>query len=144
MALGSEAAEALLAAATAEKSGEDYYLTRATSFLSQPAPLQWIIKGWLPANCTAMVFGESGVGKTFVSLDLACCVATGTQWHDKKTASGTVVYLAGEGNYGIRQRVASWARAHDITNLDNLLISNKSIDMDSPARPLRSSRPSGR
>lgn len=132
MALGSEAADALLAAATAEKSGEDYYLTRATSFLSQPAPLQWIIKGWLPANCTAMVFGESGVGKTFVSLDMACSIATGTQWHDKKTASGTVVYLAGEGNYGIRQRVASWARAHDTTNLDNLLISNKSIDMDSP------------
>jgi hypothetical protein len=132
MALGSEAAEALLAAATTEKSGEDYYLTRATSFLSQPAPLQWIIKGWLPSNSTTMIFGESGVGKTFVSLSMACAIATGQQWNHNRTASGTVVYLAGEGNYGIRQRVASWARTNDVDNLDNLLISNKSVDMDSP------------
>lgn len=129
MALGSEAAEALLAA---EQAGDDYYLTRATSFLTQPAPLQWIIKGWLPSNSTAMLFGESGVGKTFVSLSMACSIATGQQWNNQKTASGTVVYLAGEGNYGIRQRVASWATANNITNLDSLLISNKSIDMDSP------------
>lgn len=130
MALGSQAAEALLAAA--DEPSEDYYLTRATSFLSQPAPLQWIIKGWLPASSTTMVFGESGVGKTFVSLDISCSIATGLSWNNRKTTSGTVVYLAGEGNYGIRQRVASWALANNVDNLDNLLISNKAIDMDSP------------
>jgi hypothetical protein len=130
MALGSQAAEALLAAA--DEPSEDYYLTRATSFLSQPAPLQWIIKGWLPASSTTMVFGESGVGKTFVSLDISCSIATGLSWNNRKTTSGTVVYLAGEGNYGIRQRVASWALSNGVDNLDNLLISNKAIDMDSP------------
>lgn len=131
VALGSAAAENLLAVAAAETSDE-YYLTRATSFLSQPAPLQWIIKGWLPASSTTMVFGESGVGKTFVSLSMACSIAAGRQWNNTKTASGTVVYLAGEGNYGIRQRVASWAISNNIDNLDNLLISNKAIDMDGP------------
>ena len=39
--------------------------------------------------------------------------------------------MAGEGNYGLRQRVAAWCKAHGINQLDNLLISNKAIDMDS-------------
>ena len=40
--------------------------------------------------------------------------------------------MAGEGNYGLRQRIASWCKTHNITNLDNLLVSNTAIDIDSP------------
>lgn len=129
--LGHEAAEAILAAAQAES--QEYYFTRATSYLSQPAPLQWIIKGWMPDSAVCMVYGESGAGKTFVTLDMACSIAAGHQWHGHKTKSGVVVYMAGEGNYGIRQRVTAWCKARGVQSLDNLLISNKAIDVDSPA-----------
>lgn len=109
----------------------DYFLTRATSFLAQPAPLEWAVKRWVPASGTTMVFGESGAGKTFVTLDLACSIAAGRDWMGNRTKRGVVVYLAGEGNYGIRQRVAAWCRHHGVEELDNLLISNKGIDLDS-------------
>lgn len=132
-AIGSEAAEALLAGI---REGElEYFLTRATSYLSQPAPLKWIVKGWIPEGSLTMVYGESGVGKTFVTMDMACCIATGRDWQGLKTAAGVVAYLAGEGNYGLRQRVASWAAHHGVTTLDNLLISNKALDIDSPRAP---------
>ena len=127
-AIGSEAAEALLS----EPPTSDYFLTRATSFLGQPSPVPWIVKGWLPAYATTMMYGESGVGKTFVALDMACCIASGIDWHGIRTKPGIVVYLAGEGNYGMRQRVASWCKAKGVQSLDNLLISNKALDMDSP------------
>lgn len=130
VALGSAAADNLLA--FANEPSDDYYLTRATSFLEQPSPIQWLIKSWIPASTTAMIYGESGVGKTFVSLSMACCIASGLQWHNKRTANGIVVYLAGEGNFGLRQRIASWAKENNVSNLDKLLISNKAIDMDSP------------
>jgi hypothetical protein len=129
--LGYEAAEAILNAAQADT--QEYYFTRATSYLSQPAPLKWIIKGWMPDSGVSMVYGESGVGKTFITLDMACHIAAGMQWHGHKTKAGVVVYMAGEGNYGIRQRVTAWCKAHGVTSLDNLLISNKAIDIDSPA-----------
>lgn len=129
--LGYEAAEAILDAAKADSQG--YYFTRATSYLTQPAPLKWIIKGWMPDSAVSMVYGESGVGKTFITLDMACHIASGKQWHGHKTKSGVVVYMAGEGNYGIRQRVTAWCKAHGVHELDNLLISNKAIDVDSPA-----------
>lgn len=129
--IGFEAAEAILDATKAET--QEYYFTRATSYLSQPAPLRWVIKGWMPDGGVTMVYGESGVGKTFITLDMACHIAADLQWHGKKTRAGLVVYMAGEGNYGIRQRVAAWCKAHNVNALDNLLISNKAIDIDSPA-----------
>jgi hypothetical protein len=129
--LGTDAAESILASIRAET--QEYYFTRATSYLGQPAPLRWIIKGWLPEGGVTMVYGESGSGKTFITLDIACHIAAGLAWNGYKTKSGLVVYLAGEGNYGIRQRIAAWCKAHSIQNLDNLLISNKAIDIDSPA-----------
>jgi hypothetical protein len=129
--LGYEAAEAILAATQAET--QEYYFTRATSYLSQPAPLKWVIKNWMPDSAVCMVYGESGVGKTFITLDMACHIAAGLQWHGHKTKSGVVVYMAGEGNYGIRQRVTAWCKAHGVQSLDSLLISNKAIDVDSPA-----------
>lgn len=129
--IGSESAEAILAAAQAET--QEYYFTRASSYLGQPAPLQWIIKGWVPDSGVTMVYGESGAGKTFVTLDMACHIAAGMQWHGHRTKAGVVVYMAGEGNYGLRQRVTAWCKAHSVQSLDNLLISNKAIDADSPA-----------
>lgn len=129
--IGSEAAETILAAAQAET--QEYYFTRASSYLGQPAPLKWIIKGWMPDSGVSMVYGESGAGKTFITLDMACHIAAGLQWHGHKTKAGVVVYMAGEGNYGLRQRVTAWCKAHNIQTLDNLLISNKAIDADSPA-----------
>lgn len=136
-ALGGEAAESLLAGISAETEQTDYFLTRATSFLTQPSPLPWVVKGWIPAMATVMLYGESGVGKSFIALDIACSIASGIPWQGIKTKQGVVVYLAGEGNYGIRQRVASWCMANNVNNLDNLLISNKPIDLDSPGAALK-------
>lgn len=128
--IGYESADAILAAAQAET--QDYFFTRASSYLGQPAPLKWIVKNWVPDLGVTMIYGESGGGKTFLALDIACHIAAGLDWHGHRTKKGISVYMAGEGNYGIRQRVASWCKAHNIDQLDNLLISNKAIDMDSP------------
>ena len=126
-ALGYEAAEMLL---ESERIDGDYFFTTASSFLSQPAPMEWVIKGWLPTHSISMIYGESGVGKSFIALDMACSIAAGINWQGIKTKPGAVVYLAGEGNYGIRQRIASWCKKNNVDQLDNLLISNKPIDLD--------------
>jgi hypothetical protein len=111
-------------------STRDFYLTRATAFLEQPAPLSWAIKNWIPSSGLAMVYGESGAGKTFITLDMACCIATGKPWQGNKVKQGGVVYLCGEGNYGIKKRIAAWAKHHGVTNLDNLIVSNRAFDLN--------------
>ena len=131
VALGAEAAESLLENSSPQAS--DYFLTRGSSFIDEPSPTKWIIKEWLAAHCVAMIFGPSGAGKSFIALDMACSIAAGIPWQGIKTKPGVVVYLAGEGNYGIRKRIASWAIEHDTKQLDNLLVSNKPVDLDAPS-----------
>lgn len=129
-AIGNSAADRLLEGLAS--SSAEYFFTRGTSFLAQPSPLPWLIKGWLPQYGMAMVFGESGVGKTFIALDMACSVACGLPWCGRQVKQAPVAYLCGEGNFGMRSRVASWCRARGVDSLDGLLISNKPISLDEP------------
>ena len=40
---------------------------------------EWLIKGWLPANCVSMFTGEGGVGKSFATLQIACALISGVK-----------------------------------------------------------------
>jgi len=61
-----------------------------------------------------MIFGAPGVGKSFVAIDLAACIATGNDWHGKSVSKGAVVYIAGEGNRGTTRRFRAWEVRHEI------------------------------
>lgn len=127
-ALGGQVVDALIGDSLAPPSG--YYLTPAVDYLAQPAPIRWLVKGWIPERSVVMLYGESGAGKTFVALDIAASLATGAAWMGCATRQGAVVYLAGEGNYGLRQRVASWAKERGQRELGRLFVSNRGIDID--------------
>ena len=69
-------------------------------------PINWLIKGFLEMDSLSLMFGEPGCGKSFSAIDLACCVATGKDWHGKPVKqSGPVFYIAGEGFIDMRQRI---------------------------------------
>jgi len=127
-AIGDAAAEAL----SIKPPPSDYHLEQASGWLSQPALPSWLIKGWLPDSGLAMLFGPSGAGKTFAALSMAASIASGKAWHGHKVAQGAVIYLAGEGHYGLRMRVAAWAQANGPEGLEHLYISNRGIDLDAP------------
>lgn len=136
MSLGVIGAENILNQLAAGRTG--FFLSRSSSFFKQPAPIPWTIKKWLPAGSTGMLFGESGVGKSFVAVDIACSIVTGRQWQGFKTQQGNVVYLAGEGNYGLRQRVVAWAKLneHDCEeDFDRLLVSSEPLTLDDLGAP---------
>jgi len=65
-----------------------------------------IIKKILPREGTGILGGQSRAGKSFVAIDLAVAVASGQQFfgRDVRTLVG-VAYLAGEGGYGIQDRI---------------------------------------
>jgi len=127
-AIGDAAAEAL----SIKPPPSDYHLEQASNWLAQPALPSWLIKGWLPDSGLAMLFGPSGAGKTFAALSMAASIASGRAWHGHKVAQGSVIYLAGEGHYGLRMRVAAWAQANGPEGLEHLYISNRGIDLDAP------------
>jgi hypothetical protein len=111
-----------------------FNLTPAVELLTTPKPLKWIIKYYLPPESQVFVFGPPAAGKSLVVIDWACCIATGNDWHGHKVTQGAVIYVAGEGHFGIRRRLKAWALHNDISLEDApLAVSDMGADMTDPA-----------
>lgn len=77
------------------------------------APLRWTVRGVIPAQGLACIYGASGSGKSFLALDLCAAVADGKQpWFGRRLERTPVVYAALEGEHGFRQRVNAWQLHH--------------------------------
>lgn len=85
--------------------------------LTLPKP-QWLIEGFLPERGFLAIYGAPGDGKTFIALDLALCVATGTPWHGHPVRKSYVIYISAEGGAGIGKRVGAWLDAHGFGSAD--------------------------
>lgn len=98
--------------------------------LEQPDKDNWLIKGYLELDSTSLLYGSSGVGKSFVSVDIACSVATGTSWQGQETAEGAVFYIAGEGHSGFKKRFRAWQQENNVSLKGKpLFLSNTTIGL---------------
>jgi hypothetical protein len=83
-----------------------YYLTfteaAALAFTAGAEPL---IEDVLDVETLSIVYGESGVGKSFQEMDKDFCIAAGLPWAGKKTKQGAVVWIAAEGGRGVFKRL---------------------------------------
>lgn len=70
------------------------------SELDHLPPIEYIIAPDIPERGIVMLFGSSGTGKTFKALDYALRVAQ----------DAPIVYVAGEGEYGYRNRRDAWCK----------------------------------
>lgn len=76
------------------------------------------VAGLLGAGTLGCIYGPSNSGKTFIAVDLALRVACGMEWRDRAVDRGVVVYVAGEGGHGIKNRVSAWMRHHSVAGAD--------------------------
>ncbi len=75
-------------------------------------PPSWLISGYLVEGRLSVVFGEFGSFKSFLTMDWALCVATGTPWQGQRVKQGSVAYIAGEGIGGLGKRLRAWKSLH--------------------------------
>lgn len=107
------------------------WFVNANTFLTQPEPPKWWIKNWIPEHAFCMIHGASGSGKTFVLLDWLLTISSGLgSWMGETTKNCDVCYLCGEGNYGLRARVAAWAQEHHTTDIGHFVVSESATDFD--------------
>lgn len=96
-----------------------YRFESATEMLTRP-PVRWLVRDLIPEAGFIVLYGAPGSGKTFLALDLACAIATGTRWGDRRVRRGPVVYVGLEGH--VSTRIKAYAREHLDLNLDALRI----------------------
>ncbi len=88
--------------------------------------LNWLIKDILVDGGIATIYGESGSTKSFLAIDLAMHLATGSKWFGLEVnRSIPIIYTALEGFRGVVKRIKGWCKKN------NLSPSNIFIDHDS-------------
>ena len=111
----------------------DDWLVPADDLSLQPAPIKWLIKGWVQEKALIMIHGPSGGGKTLMVLDQCLRIASGGgEWAGLKTKGGNVIYYAGEGHHGLRGRIAAWKQKNKVNKL-SMWVSKDGCDLNTPA-----------
>lgn len=107
-----------LVTSAAKKYGQESQLTSFTVVSAKDfmavSPPTWAVKNVLPQAGMAMIFGKSGAGKSFFTLDLMLAIARGAEWCGLKTKPLRVVYVVAEGVSGFRNRLVAYAQYHGI------------------------------
>lgn len=78
-------------------------------------PIDWLVEDYIERDSLSLVFSPPSSGKSFILVDIACCVATGTPWHGRPVQQGPVFYIAGEGHNGMARRFAAWQKHHGVS-----------------------------
>lgn len=99
----------------APKADEPSLLLMGEELIAGLKAPRWLIRDRLEAETLAELFGDSGVGKSFLALDMALCIASGRPWHGHKVKQTPVVYVCGEGLGGLRRRISAWAIHHQVS-----------------------------
>jgi RecA-family ATPase len=114
-------------------------------------PLEWFtdiqpslnasdfIEGLLCDAGMSVVYGESNCGKTFFMTDIAYHIAAGRPWCKREIEQGGVIYVALEGGFGIRNRLAALRQHYNETTAIPFAIvpcSVNLLDADADTAPL--------
>lgn len=98
--------------------GGKFRITEDDEFASQEVSVQWLIKGFLLKAELGMLFGESGAGKSFATLDMCAAICRGVDfWNGHRVKKGRVLYVVAEGVSGFRQRLRAYCHQHAIPKI---------------------------
>jgi hypothetical protein len=85
-------------------------------------PPEYLIDGVLPKNGLASIVAKEASYKSFVAIGMAAAVHTGTPWAGHDAERAPVLYLAAEGQGGIRRRLRAWEIVHGASLAELLLL----------------------
>lgn len=77
-----------------------------------------LVEGLLPATGLGFLYGPSSAGKSFIAIDWGLCLASGTQVLARPTLPSGVLYIAAEGQSGLRKRLVAARRQRDLDDVE--------------------------
>jgi len=93
--------------------------------------VQWLIEDLVPAKAFAAIYGKPGSFKSFVAIYLSQMIAAGQPAFGKETAQGTCLYIAGEGQAGLKKRSDASRITHEIEPSVPLYFIKRSLNLSS-------------
>ncbi|HEX4045110.1 MAG TPA: AAA family ATPase [Gammaproteobacteria bacterium] len=108
--------------------GTSLNIVFASELVDSFTPPDEIVEGVLINGEGSILYGESNSGKTFFVIDLACAIALGINWMNRKTEPGLVVYLAVESPASVMRRLQAYQKYHKVT-INNFIIVKNPINL---------------
>ncbi len=109
---------------------EQKFIRSAQDILEDNSCIDYIVDEIIPVASLGVIVGETGSGKSFYGLDMACCVVTGTNFHGRKVKQMNGLYVAAEGNRGYKRRIKSWMCKHNWQGtLEGLYFTSGAVDL---------------
>ena len=68
----------------------------------------FVVDDWLPAESICLLYAPKDHLKSFVAVDWFMSIATGIAWKGFDVERGACIYIAGEGNRGLKRRFKAW------------------------------------
>jgi len=103
-----------------------FTLLSGEAILNQPRPV-FLVEGILVEGTLSAMIGKEATYKSFIVLDMALSIATGEPFQGHPVKRGDVVYVAGEGSGGIRNRIDAWMRQHDCALPDTFHLLSEAV-----------------
>lgn len=97
--------------------------------VAQWPPVNWLIPGVIQEQSSVLIYGESRIGKSFLALDLASKLASGSKWFGYSTKPCRVIFLAAESPAGLNARVRANSLREGQSASTNLMFMRSQIDL---------------
>ena len=108
------------------ENNNDLFEFVGSDYIRNMPPIEWVIgdgdKGIITQHGLSVMYGAPGAGKSFVALDMALSICTGTPWQGMPTREGKVLYIAGEGVGGLGKRLKAWEAHNGVRESGNLKV----------------------
>jgi 5S rRNA maturation endonuclease (ribonuclease M5)/KaiC/GvpD/RAD55 family RecA-like ATPase len=101
--------------------------TRADILLEQVDNPDWLIRDVVEKESLMCIFGAPKSGKSFIAIDMAASIAAGRSFHGNEAYDKPVMYVCGEGQRGVKRRLAALHQdAYKLTGIP-LFLSDKAF-----------------
>ena len=126
---GIEPVQAPVELPTVDVNSSDIFPTLDADAITAVTSADDFVEGLLGAGQLSVLYGPSNCGKTFFMSDLCLHIAMGKTWRGREIDAGGVLYVAAEGAYGIRNRIAAYKQRYELASGIPLTIVPSTINM---------------
>jgi KaiC/GvpD/RAD55 family RecA-like ATPase len=97
--------------------------------IDQAPDPRWLVHATLPETAITFVYGAPKTGKSFFALSLAMHIAADKTWFGKAVTQGPVIYIAAEGQAGLKKRIAAARKAYGIPDKIPLFVKPAAVKL---------------
>ena len=100
--------------------------------VSQWPRVSWLVDGVIQKQSSAVIYGESRIGKSFLALDLAYKLASGNTWFGYHVQPSKVIFFAAESPAGLPDRLDAMNAHSGQEAPENICFLRTQIDLSDP------------